>query len=370
MSNATGLGPREGMVVGQDGLLYGTAMWGGAHNAGTVFRLDIRTQLLSVLHDFGTNAADGATPVGRLWPNADGSFFGVTASGGSDSGGMVYRLSAAGVFSVVHLFGQTGPLGPRAPYAGVMQASDGKLYGTTVAGGSANAGTLYRLNADGSGFEVLHEFNPARGDSSFPVAELIEGQDGHLYGTSYAGGTASPSFPTGMGTLFRWRKSGRYEVLQALDPVLGMYPSGPLMLASDGALYGSNATGGPNTDPNRWGDVFRLSTKGRRAKYSVVMVTGDIPRDSASLASGLTETPDGYLWGTAYWGGNCVERGTVYRTSKSGDKRVIHSFCNADGGNPESELVLAADGWLYGTTGQAGGPDFGGTIFRIWPHDK
>jgi uncharacterized repeat protein (TIGR03803 family) len=369
MSEATGKAMREGLVVGKDGLLYGTAPFGGESQAGTFFRFNPSTGQVTVLHHFSWSETDGGTPMGKLWLNEDGSFLGVTATGGSNFAGVIYRITPEGHFEIIKSFGEAGPLGPRAANAGVIQATDGRLYGTTSSGGYANNGTLYRLNPDGSGFEVLHEFDQRRGDGQAPAAELIQGKDGDLYGMTTVGGRGSPNLPGGLGTIFRWRMNGKYELLQELDPMLGGYPLGPLLLASDGFMYGSNGSGGPNADPNRWGDVFRLGTHGRRATYKVVMVTGDIAGDSASLASGLIETPDGYLWGTAYWGGACVERGTVYRTSKTGDKRVIHSFCTADGGNPSSELVLAPDGWLYGTTEQAGGQDWGGTIFRVWPHD-
>lgn len=362
---------RDALVVGADGKLYGAAGGGGLYGGGEFYRLDPATLQTTPLHHFGATPGDPATPMGRLLALPDGSFAGVTMSGGHLGYGTVYRVTADGDEQVLFHFGDTGALGPRVPGAGLMLASDGYMYGVTGYGGSANHGTLYRLKPDGSGFEVLHQFDQGLGDAMNPAAELVEAPDGALYGVSAYGGPSVGSFPNGLGIIYRWwPRTRKYEILLEMNPMIGAYPTGPLILGSDGILYGTNQAGGPEALPSRDGDIFALTAR-RRPRYRVLAVAGGGLSDIRVLASGLIETPDGYLWGVSYWGGRCGDGGgTAYRVKKDGSgKQTTHEFCYfVDGAYPEAELTLAPDGWLYGIAPQ-GGPGGSGQIFRIWPRD-
>src|SRR6516162_570045 len=103
--------------------------------------------------------------------------------------------------TVLHAFG-FGETSAANPYSEVILASDGQLYGTTAAGGSANLGTVFKVNQDGSGFHVLKSFQGGTNDGALPVASLLEGMDGLLYGTTEEGGQL------GVGTVFRIAKDG------------------------------------------------------------------------------------------------------------------------------------------------------------------
>jgi uncharacterized repeat protein (TIGR03803 family) len=131
----------------------------------------------------------------------------------------------------------------------LLEASDGKLYGTTYAGGTSNnAGTVYRLNKDGSGFEFLRAFNGVGGDGRHPSGRLVEGADGALYGTTERGGT------NGWGTLFSLNKNGGgFAVLAVFGDALGKYPRGGLVIGPDGGFFGTTDQGGAMG----FGTIFR-----------------------------------------------------------------------------------------------------------------
>jgi uncharacterized repeat protein (TIGR03803 family) len=139
-----------------------------------------------------------------------------------------------------------------------VQGPDGALYGTTQQGGSlandsagGGFGTIFRLNADGSGYTVLHSFDPGSGDGKYPNSGLIPGADGALYGTTEFGGNNN------LGTVFRLNADGTgYSLLYSFgsSPGDGQYPKAPLVLATDGGLFGTAQFGGEQN----LGTVFRL----------------------------------------------------------------------------------------------------------------
>jgi uncharacterized repeat protein (TIGR03803 family) len=129
----------------------------------------------------------------------DGNFYGTTFSGGTASGGTVFRLSPDGAtFEVLHAFSCESD--GCNPFAGLTAGPDGKFYGTALGGGAASEGTVFRLNPNGTGFEVLHSFACER-DGCFPSAGLTAGSDGNFYGTTQVGGG-------GGGTIFRLAPGG------------------------------------------------------------------------------------------------------------------------------------------------------------------
>ena len=161
--------PRSPMIEGGDGNLYGTSATGGGPSAtcpkgcGTVFRVT-SAGVVMVLYSFGSSPADGQGPSGALIEGSDGNFYGVTAAGGApassgntnpscarvdpqtgDRGcGTIYKITPAGVTTVLYSFGSS-PAEGTAPAGALLQASDGNLYGTTAAGGAANKGTVFEL---------------------------------------------------------------------------------------------------------------------------------------------------------------------------------------------------------------------------------
>ncbi|HVO52064.1 MAG TPA: choice-of-anchor tandem repeat GloVer-containing protein, partial [Thermoanaerobaculia bacterium] len=178
-----------------DGNFYGTTASGGAANAqGNVIRITPAGSV-TVLHEFNhTQGADddGMWPVAGLIRAADGNFYGTTRAGGANSLGNVFRIGSAGAYATIHSF--SGGDG-NAPYGNLLQGADGKLYGTTYGGGAYGHGTVFSIDTTGTGFTTLHSLTLEEG--SGPVGGLIQATDGKLYGVTDAGG------PGKAGVVFR-----------------------------------------------------------------------------------------------------------------------------------------------------------------------
>src|SRR5258706_5965031 len=201
-----GQSPQGGLLIGSDGILYGTTLGGGSNNVGTVFKLTRDGTSFSALHHF-SGGADGAFPQGVLLQASDGWLYGDAPYGGSNGLGMIFKVATSGAgYTVVHDF--SGPDG-QAPYGKVLQGLDGALYGTTYQGGISNLGTIFKINSDGSGHTVLHSFTKARVGSPYdgynPKAGLVQALDGTLYGTTESGGGSAKNQ---FGTVFKINPDG------------------------------------------------------------------------------------------------------------------------------------------------------------------
>ena len=185
-----GAHPQGSLILASDGNFYGTTYQGGTDDLGTVFQIT-PAGVLTVLHSFAESiggAMDGGLPQAGVVQGIDGNFYGTTASGGSTNGGTVFRVTAAGTASVLYSFSQAqNSTDGYDPVAGLFLASDGNFYGTTLHGGLYVTGAAFKVTPDGVE-TVLHSFGNSS-DASFPKAGLIQASDGNLYGTTYSGGT-------------------------------------------------------------------------------------------------------------------------------------------------------------------------------------
>ena len=341
--SATGSGqmPSAGLIEGIDGMLYGTTEFGGTGANGTAFRVNRDGGGYTILHHFAANRSEGVWPRSRLAAGPGGVLYGTTAAGGNGNGGTIWKLNADGTGFAV-LRHQTFFPGSST---GLLLGSDGLLFGTTVFGGTANAGTVFKLGTDGSGFAVLHSFSGLVNEGGRPYAQLVEDAAGALYGTTEVGGADA----TNGGTVFKIQKNGTgFTVLRAFTGGTGNAGTlrRGLLLASDGALYGVTPTGGQNAK----GTVFKVQRDGTGFQllhqFAANGTQGGIPQAT------LVEDADGVLYGgnTAF---GALGGGTVFRLNKDGTAfGVIHHFRSgtADGNQMQGELVVGSDGWLYGTT--------------------
>jgi uncharacterized repeat protein (TIGR03803 family) len=193
--SAHGAGVIAPLIQATDGSLYGTAYEGGANNFGTIFKLSTAGILLWS-YSFPGYPTGGANPVAPLLQAGDGNFYGTTQLGGDHPGfGIVFRLDLSGNVRVLHSF--QGPLqNPEDgsnPFAGLLQATDGVLYGTTTAGGIFNQGALFQISVDGQ-YKQLFSFNQK--GSRIPAGTLAQHTSGLIYGTAESGGKY------GFGTVF------------------------------------------------------------------------------------------------------------------------------------------------------------------------
>ncbi|MGB7584581.1 MAG: choice-of-anchor tandem repeat GloVer-containing protein [Terriglobales bacterium] len=354
------------LVQGTDGGLYGTTDNLG-DGPGTVFRLGTNGTLTTVYKFCSLpNCADGDLPISGVIVGTDGNLYGVTYEGGANDYGTVFRLTLSGSLTTLYSFcNLTGCTDGRNPYGGLVEGSDGNLYGTTAAGGTSEggtgAGTIFKITSAGL-LKTLYTFCPQGGlcsDGASPQAALTEGADGSFYGSTFGGGGQNH-----FGTLFKITPGGVFTSLWNFDQSGGgSKPIAPLIQLGDGGFYGTT-TG----DPNGYGTIFRVTRTGKlgvQYMFCNQRTCSDGRDPNAPLASGT----DGNLYGTTAEGGNpnCpLGCGTIFQASKE-KFTTLYSFCPqngcADGYEPLGGLTQATNGVFYGTTWLGGVG--GGTAFSL-----
>lgn len=174
------------LLVGTDGNLYGTTLFGGTFNRGTAFQYSPAKKKLKIIHNFGSGS-EGYSPAGPLCMGTDGKLYGTTTAGGTGSGGILFQMSTGGKLVTLVSFVAQTPVNGASPFAGVVQGSDGMLYGVASVGGANGQGTLFKVSTKGTGFAVLHDFQTATGDS--PLATPLLHTNGKMYGLAFHGGS-------------------------------------------------------------------------------------------------------------------------------------------------------------------------------------
>jgi uncharacterized repeat protein (TIGR03803 family) len=354
-------GRPNGVIQARDGRFFGTTAGGGAAAApplmpsGTVFAMDA-AGARTTLHTFyfcplcSPFRSDG-TPVSNLFEGADGSLYGTTYNR-SDTvtpPGQIFRIRPAGDFTTLSF--------AHWLQAGVIQARDGRLYGTAT-GGQINLqfrsyGWVFRVEANGTG-TVLHQFDGT--DSAFPIAELVEIDDGSLYGTTEGGEFIFPD-PEGPipGAIFRLDPAtGSFAIRYRFSGPDGSRPTGRLIQGTDGLIYGTTSEGGAYG----FGTVFSLDSAD-----TLTTLHHFAGADGANPNAGVIQGLDGRLYGTTTNGGT-FGYGTVFALNVTGGLTTLHDFGLSDGANPVNELIQANDGAFYGAA-PIGGPGNSGVIFRV-----
>jgi uncharacterized repeat protein (TIGR03803 family) len=351
------------LLLASDGALYGTTSTGGAFGTrnggnapgdGTVYKINPDGSQYAVVQSFNSAGGDGGNARPGLIQGSDGALYGMTQLGGAFGVGSVFKINHDGSgYAIIKSLNNSGGDG-QLPWGALLEGSDGALYGNCVAGGLNNYGTVFKLNKDGSGYTNLHDFQLVFGtDAENPLAHLIEGKDGALYGTTHNGGTPN----TGYGAIYKLNKDGSgYAVLKGftLNGPDGSFLDAPLLQASDLALYGTASTGGTNGV----GTLFKINTDGSSFKviHNFTRKIGD-----ANLPEGgVIEGSDGALYGTAQNTGPGTVS-VVFRVNKDGSGFTIITGLSGD---PYGELVEWTDQMLYGTT-SSGGVYGAGTLFRV-----
>jgi uncharacterized repeat protein (TIGR03803 family) len=343
-NTTNGAYPFGSLTKGADGALYGMTQSGGSSGVGTVFKIDTDGSAHAVLHNF--NSTNGSNPYGSLTQCTDGALYGMTYQGGSSNSGTIFKINTDGsTHAVLHYFNNTNGSNP---LGSLIQGANGALYGMTNTGGSSSYGTIFRINADGSGHLVLHNFNSTNG--AYPNGSLIQGTDGALYGMTVIGGSSNS------GTIFKINADGSaHSVLHNFNNTNGGIPYGSLTQSTDGVLYGMTQLGGSSN----YGTIFKINVDGsaHTVLHNFNNTNGGYPLGS------LIQSTDGSLYGMTLEGGSS-NYGTIFKINVDGSAHtVLHNFNNTNGSYPGS-LTQGADGALYGMT-QSGGSSNNGTIFKI-----
>jgi uncharacterized repeat protein (TIGR03803 family) len=369
--------PQYGSLIqGTDGNLYGVASLGGNlqlcnhYGCGTVFKIAVDGKL-TTLHKF--DFTDGWLAYGKLVQATDGNFYGTASGGGfSKCGGQgcgtVFKMTPEGTLTTLHKFcSKANCADGWVATAGLIQATDGNFYGTTVRGGAYDYGTVYKITSSGK-LTTLHSFCAQTycPDGSEPSAALIQATDGNFYGTTQFGGGS-----VHYGTVFKITATGKLTTLHRFcnqnSCPDGFYPYAGLVQAKNGDFYGTDIGGGALDG----GTLFRITSAGKLTTlYSFcAKVTCS---DNEQPYGTLIQATDGNLYGTTYYGGKGQQDyGTVFKTTLEGKLTALHKFETVDGGQyPNAGLVQDKEGSFYGTT-SAGGTFtdcYGGscgTLFRL-----
>jgi len=364
-----GANPLSGFTIDAAGNLYGTTNAGGVSGTGTVFKMTPSGSEM-VLYSF-PGGVYGANPgASLLLDKVGGDLYGTTYAGGAFGAGTVFKVSPYGGKQQV-LYSFTGGTDGGNPEAGLSMDDAGYLYGTTTAGGTSNNGTVFRLGVhlqSGSfPYRVLYSFGPGA-DGKIPVAGVTLDTAGNLYGTTSAGGTH------GYGTVFKlnrspssgvntpWTENTLHNFQNASD---GAVPYAGLIFDQAGNLYGAATEGGQS--PNVGGTIFKLTpSQGGWAFSTLYSLPGS--GISGTFRNVLMDA-SGSLYGTTHCDG-ANNAGTVYKLTNSGGTWTYHSLYVFSGGNDGlysfSNLVLDANGALYGSTNE-GGSHGSGVVFKITP---
>jgi uncharacterized repeat protein (TIGR03803 family) len=183
--------PYAGLTL-YKGILYGTTTLGGAHNLGTVFAIT-KTGSYTLLYSFKGGTGDGQSPQAGVAFDKLGNIYGTTYSGGINNAGVVFEITG-GVETAVHHFGRNTGDGIN-PEAGMILYK-GNFYGTTLQGGTANGGTVFKITPTGTE-TLLHSFTGGTTDGFNPYSALVLGLNNTFYSTTVIGGTAN------LGTVFK-----------------------------------------------------------------------------------------------------------------------------------------------------------------------
>jgi|HubBroStandDraft_1064217.scaffolds.fasta_scaffold00437_11 uncharacterized repeat protein (TIGR03803 family) len=336
------------LVQGTNGSFYGTTYNGGKNVSGTIFSVTPGGQQ-KILYSFAGGTTDGAYPTGGLTLGTDGNFYGTTQQGGSQSEGIIFKITPTGTYTILHNFNSF--IDGAFPWGPPILASDGNFYGTSSGGGPNDRGLVYKITSSGT-FSEVYRFDVTHGYS--PIAPPTQGADGFLYIPVAQGGTYF------CGTIVQISTAGvlnnTYDF--PCGPG-GSFPLGPLVQAENGDFYSTTQDGGTNGE----GTIYQVTTG---LAVTILHSFGADFGDGTFPAAGMLLATDGnYYSATAEGGAN--DDGTLFNTTTSGTYTSLYSFNNSTNllqMSPLAPPVQGTNGLLYGVTEFGGGAN-DGTVYSL-----
>jgi uncharacterized repeat protein (TIGR03803 family) len=286
---------------------------------------------------------------GGLIQATDGNFYGTTVDGGANNGGTIFKITPGGTLTTLYSFcAQPNCSDGQDPQMGVIQAANGSLYGITAIGGESGYGTIYKITLGGM-LTTVHSFCSQSGcpDGSYPTGPLVQASDGNLYGAALT-------------TLFKLSPNDVLTTINKSDGSNGIF--GGLIQATDGNFYASDTRSGN-------GSIVKITPSGVvTTLYSFCSVfVGGQCLDGSQPYGGLIQASDGNFYGTTNDGGSANE-GTIFKLTPKGALTTLYNFCSQincdDGSLPFGGLTQATNGIFYGTT-FAGGSYNDGIVYSL-----
>lgn len=309
--------PGRQLRLGRDGWMYGVTERGGAKDLGTLFRFNPREPGRGITTLWEFQGTDGSEPPAGLIEDISktGVFYGGTQYGGASDAGTLFKLEITGDTAHVHTLQQFTGNGGEAPgkhlVANLVQTSDGAIYGSCPDGGAGGGGVVFRLSPSGE-YRILSSFGLPPSRLANPVGGLTFGKDGDIYGHCRVE-------RDGYGALFRVNLTGDVEILARFSNEVGSQPGSTLLAAPDGSLYGTTMEGGEHFR----GTLYRYKPG---AGLSRVASFYDVGGQITDLVWGTPVVgADGLIYGS-FEGGGSDRAGLLYRLERDGQFRVLVQF--------------------------------------------
>ncbi|MFZ0773028.1 MAG: choice-of-anchor tandem repeat GloVer-containing protein [Candidatus Sulfotelmatobacter sp.] len=335
--NREGYYPNNDIVLGPAGQIYGTTQYGGPTGLnGTVFELTPNGSGFTQTTLYGFPFADGDRPESGLVADASGNFYSTTLLGGGADVGSVFKLSPSGSESLLYSFSGKSDDGNNSVFpSSLILDSAGNLYGAAEETGSRQYGSVFELSPAAHGTYTEKNLDNLSGVIDHPLGNLIFDKSGNLYGTALDGGT------NGFGAVLELipQANGTFKqtVIYSFGgyPVDGAGPSAGLIFDGVGNLYGTTAHGGSSSSckgallkPIGCGIVFELMPVAGGWQEQMLHSFAGSTSDGAIPAGNLIMDANGDLYGTTTDGGlepkacragsnNPAGCGTVYELSSS-----------------------------------------------------
>ena len=367
----SGVGATGPLVLGTDGNYYGTTSGADTGDSGEIFAFSPGSNAYTVVYSFPSTSGNGLFPSGMILAN-DGKFYGTTWGGGVEGvgqvdygGGTLYQFDpSTKQVTYLHMFHDGSlPLDGIHPTGELLQASNGKLYGVTTSGTSVNGqGTIFSYDIAQHQLSIIHKFmdGTVLHDGYSPSGALIQANDGNLYGVTSGGGAQSQA-----GVIYQLNPTTNVlTILHQFDSTYtsndGDHPVGPLLQASDGALYGTAGEGGAHDE----GTFYKYDLKSNQFTllHTFYDYTLDVHDDGTEPDGQIVQTRNGIIYGTCLYGGTGTSpgNGTIYKYDPVlgvySQYYVLGLNATGEGTEP-AYLTELTDGSLLGTTAN--------TLFRL-----
>jgi uncharacterized repeat protein (TIGR03803 family) len=303
------------LMEASDGNLYGVTDAGGGHYNGTIFQYNLVTGVFTTEYSF----ANGGDSYSQLIDDGNGRLYGTTSYDGANGLGNVFSWNyKTNTYTDIYDF--TNGLDGQHPWAGIIIASDGRIYGTSRFGGPTDHtgtglgdGVAWSVKTDGTDFKSIHDFGATATDGYSPLQGFVEAQDGTLFSTTLYGGKDCTAIngSNGCGTLYKITPNGSestYTQVYAFSASQGVNPQhGSPTLGGDGKLYVVGQQGGPSG----YGELMAFTTAGAYTDAHDFAVVG--ASDTSGLpTAAVLEDQLGNLWGGTVIGAE-HQNGDIFR---------------------------------------------------------